>query len=121
MLHNAMPINTALLETSDAKQEDGSIIAEEVGKYSGIIYEQPSHKARPLPPSPPPPQIFSPPLFLKKTERPFIPNSLLIPECSGKRAVPTNYKACYLKNIKKEGRYKDVRYQGLEFGRHSDQ
>jgi hypothetical protein len=47
MLHNAMPINTALLETSDAKQEDGSIIAEEVGKYSGIIYEQPSHKSPP--------------------------------------------------------------------------
>jgi hypothetical protein len=48
MLHNAMPINTALLDTSDAKQEDGSIIAEEVGKYSGIIYEMlPSHKSPP--------------------------------------------------------------------------
>jgi len=54
--------------------------------------------------SAPHPQIFSPHFSSKITERPFIPNSLLIPECSGKRGVPTNYKACYLKNIKKEGK-----------------
>jgi hypothetical protein len=66
MLHNAMPINTALLETSDAKQEDGSIITEEVGKYSGIIYEMlPSRKS-----PPPPPNLLSPTFLPKKQSGP---------------------------------------------------